>query len=218
MVKVEKFENNSVVFCRMSVETSEFLLWFCAVSCDFHWNQVCSSNFDLLGGGSSLSLSRFPIFTYEKRKNVMSFAFRNVIVWPDDLWREISDANTCWRTTWKNWRFLDNLNGRGRTGTACSKGPEQLYFCVCWRKLPSVVVMTVVMMRSTEMTSTATNDEDRWWWRRRRRREHSFKETEHTEEHDKLTKKTCSNNSSNNKYKRKHKYSSSSPSYRYYHY
>ena len=49
--------------------------------------------------------------------------------------------------------------------------------------------MTVVMMRSTEMTTTATNDEDGWWWRRRRRREHSFKETEHTEEHDKLTKK-----------------------------
>lgn len=56
-------------------------------------------------------------------------------------------------------------------------------------KVISVVVMTVVMMRSTEMTTTATNDDDGWLWWRRRRREHSFKETEHTEEHDKLTKK-----------------------------
>lgn len=105
-------------------------------------------------------------------------------LWPDDLWPEISDANTsntCWRTTRKNWRFLDNLDGRGRA----------IVF-LCMLTKVTVVVMTVVMMRSTEMATTAmlrniVND-DGWWWRRRRRRKHYFKETEHTEEHDKLTK------------------------------
>ena len=65
------------VGCPLKPLISVFFLlvcWFCAVSCDFHWNQVYSSNFDLLGCGSSLSLSRFPKFSYEKRMSCLSLS------------------------------------------------------------------------------------------------------------------------------------------------